>query len=754
MPSPLLPITTLNIVVPEITPLELSLDPLPSTSASAPESVSPLLYGRLRAHWQEWEKLKPNKLVSSIIRSGYVIRWIQNKHPPAMWHKNGSKVYEQPEFVSAQLATVQALGVIEVCQRTDLHCILALDLLPKPDGAKRLILNGHPLKKYELPRPFKMEHLWKEGRYLFAGCTHGSIIDISNAFYHIDLAPVSQKYVGFEWLGLFYRYCSLPQGIASAPAIFTEVTLPMVRSWRARGIRVLKYLDDFPSGALSGLQQRLHCHFMVEHTRSLGFFLKDTKLVGYPDPMPEIFALGTLISFTSQQFCLRPNQIDNILALVSHLAASRTCPVRLLSRLAGLIVSRAHCLGPAARMRTRAMYSNMEDRLKPHEKIPPTNAQSIGWSRQVHLRATTKAEFTFWLTNIHRVNGQPFQRTLIHPVLDLDLDTDASKNGWGAILSLPDPASPPDPCLLQAARLALPPHMTLEAITTALQHGIRIHGLFSRSESTESSNARELLATLYSFRSLLPFLQDLHLNHHMDNLGAVQALGGLIPSYAERISGGSTTPRIQEIVIQIDDCCIDANIDRHTIWVPRDLNIIADYMSKLGSGDAYSFTVQPWVRTLLDDTFGAHSIDRFASHNNVQVVPPRYNSLYFEPNAEWLDAFSCHWTWSPQATLENNWIHPPYQLMGQALQHLAHCEARGTIIFPRWEAAPWWPHIQALLPSRTTAARPNAPAATLRLLELGPAPHVLCFSSDSKYSPAHLPHGTILALHFPGPDNP
>jgi hypothetical protein len=70
-------------------------------------------------------------------------------------------VYEHPEFVSAQLAAVQALGVIEVCQHTDLHCILALDLLPKPDGAKRLILNGHLLKQYEVPRPFKMEHLWK-----------------------------------------------------------------------------------------------------------------------------------------------------------------------------------------------------------------------------------------------------------------------------------------------------------------------------------------------------------------------------------------------------------------------------------------------------------------------------------------------------------------------------------------------------------------------------------------------------------------
>ena len=133
----------------------------------------------------------------------------------------------------------------------------------------------------------------------------------------------------------------------------------------------------------------------------------------------------------------------------------------------------------------------------------------------------------------------------------------------------------------------------------------------------------------------------------MDNLGAVQALGCIIPAYAEQIFGGSYTDRIQNnLVIQIDDCCINANIDRRTIWVPRELNTIADYMSKLGTGDAFS--VQPWVRTNLDATFGPHTIDRFPSRNNVQVTSRRYNSLYFETKAEWLDAFSCLWAWNPQ----------------------------------------------------------------------------------------------------------
>lgn len=88
-------------------------------------------------------------------------------------------------------------------------------------------------------------------------------------------------------------------------------------------------------------------------------------------------------------------------------------------------------------------------------------------------------------------------------------------------------------------------------------------------------------------------------------------------------------------------------------------------------------TVQPWVRTCLDSKFGPHTIDRFASRNNVQVSPPRYNSLYFEAAAEWLDAFSCHWTWAPDLTYENNWIHPPYKLLGQVLSTLPALSSTG-----------------------------------------------------------------------------
>ena len=113
-------------------------------------------------------------------------------------------------------------------------------------------------------------------------------------------------------------------------------------------------------------------------------------------------------------------------------------------------------------------------------------------------------------------------------------------------------------------------------------------------------------------------------------------------------------------------------------------------MSKLGSGDAYLFTVLLWVKLLLERHFGIHTVDRFASYDNIQVDSHQYNSLYFEPDAEWIETFSYHWNQNNQFIRENNWIHPPYfkLLVGRVLQYISLCCAQGTVIISRWESAP------------------------------------------------------------------
>lgn len=54
------------------------------------------------------------------------------------------------------------------------------------------------------------------------------------------------------------------------------------------------------------------------------------------------------------------------------------------------------------------------------------------------------------------------------------------------------------------------------------------------------------------------------------------------------------------------------------------------------------------------------------------------------------------------------------------------------------------------LPTASWTADVLASTPAVTILELGIASNVLCFPSDSKYGPASLPHGHILAIHFNG----
>ena len=126
-------------------------------------------------------------------------------------------------------------------------------------------------------------------------------------------------------------------------------------------------MDDFSSAANGRQRQQLHANYMVEHLRSLGCIVQNARLQGIPEQLTEVFALGTIVSFSQQKFLLREDQLTEIMELIQDLRATRENPVRKLAKLAGLLISRAHCLGPATRMRTRALYASIESRLKPHE---------------------------------------------------------------------------------------------------------------------------------------------------------------------------------------------------------------------------------------------------------------------------------------------------------------------------------------------------------------------------------------------------
>ena len=65
----------------------------------------------------------------------------------------------------------------------------------------------------------------------------------------------------------------------------------------------------------------------------------------------------------------------------------------------------------------------------------------------------------------------------------------------------------------------------------------------------------------------------------------------------------------------------------------------------------------------------------------------RFNSRFWNPESEAVDAFTCNWG------SEINWLCPPVHLINRVVQHAKKTNAQGTLIVPGWQSAPFWPVI-------------------------------------------------------------
>ncbi|CAC5416181.1 unnamed protein product [Mytilus coruscus] len=75
------------------------------------------------------------------------------------------------------------------------------------------------------------------------------------------------------------------------------------------------------------------------------------------------------------------------------------------------------------------------------------------------------------------------------------------------------------------------------------------------------------------------------------------------------------------------------------VWIPRSKNTKADYISKMI--DIEDCGTNKEFFKLVDDMWGPHTVDRFASNLNKKL--PRCNSKFWNPGVEAVDAFTQNW---------------------------------------------------------------------------------------------------------------
>ena len=152
--------------------------------------------------------------------------------------------------------------------------------------------------------------------------------------------------------------------------------------------------------------------------------------------------------------------------------------------------------------------------------------------------------------------------------------------------------------------------------------------------------------------------------------------------------GGTHSLECNKIACEIWTWCIQRNIWVTAIWLPGKENVEADRESRTFN-DNTEWSLKENIFHSIVETYGMPSIDLFASRINRKV--PRYVSWRPDPEAQFVDAFSCSWS------QEQFYAFPPFSLILHCLKKIEMEEGEGIIIVPVWPTQPWYPKLMRLL---------------------------------------------------------
>ena len=101
------------------------------------------------------------------------------------------------------------------------------------------------------------------------------------------------------------------------------------------------------------------------------------------------------------------------------------------------------------------------------------------------------------------------------------------------------------------------------------------------------------------------------------------------------VNCGSRVPALQDLAINIFQTCLLNGVSIDMQWIPRDLNSVADDISKFIDHDDYS--INDTVCNALEDLWDPHTCDRFACPYNAKVQC--FNTKILSTRLKWCERF-------------------------------------------------------------------------------------------------------------------
>ena len=581
--------------------------------------------GRVSTRLHRWAELTSDPSILSEIQ-GIKIPFVSTPYQKAVPHPIRFSGKEH-EFIRQEIEAMLQKGVIEKTDHTDGEFISNIFLREKKQKGKfRMILNLRELnEKFVEYHHFKMDTL-ESVLHLIHKDSYLASLDFSDAYYSLAIDPAYRKYLRFKFEGQLYQFNVLPNGLACGPRIFTKIMkVPLSHLREKYGITISGYLDDTISCEDTTSLSEQAIMIGGDVMQDLGFMINVPKSA--PVGAWELEHLGFLLSSHTMMVTLPEEKIQSLQSLVSRTLRRPHMTIREGAKVIGSLIATAH----------GNRFAQMFTKRLEVDKSRALAGNGYDFEEKMTFSGEAKADLHWWLENLPTVF-----RPIKIGIPDVEIRTDSSLSGWGAVL----PA-------------------------TRQNCGTR----WTAEEACYHINYLELKAILLGLQALLRDTQNAHIRILSDNTTAVGCVNN---------QGSTHSKSCNEITRKIWEWARGQDNWLSCVHIPGVENVEADHASRHFKDDI-EWALADGVFQQLCQAWGTPTVDLFASRLNKKGE--KFYSWRPDPESAGVDAFAFDWS------QDFCYAFPPFCLVGKMLQKFETDMAEGIAIVPYWPSQPWFTQI-------------------------------------------------------------
>ena len=597
----------------------------------AKDDIKSFKGGRLEQFSQNWREMTRDTNIINMIENGIEIDfWKLPRQSTTPRPYQFSK--EKREKIDRKIDHYVDKSIIEEVEHEDGEFISNIFSEDKSDGDIRVILDLTDLNEFVKDKHFKMETIEMVKRLIKQGCFMSSL-DWKDAYYSVKVNENFRKYLKFYWRGKLYQFTCLPNGLKSAPRIFTKITKVVFSTARKQDVTASSYIDDAITIGDLILETKDNVRKLIAITDKAGFVTHPTKSELEPTQVKK--HLGFMIDSVRMILSISKQRIEKIqtqsVKILQFANKHQSIRLKKLAQLVGSMISTL----PANQ------YGRLDIRRVEKFLNKSLNQVSRDYSQFVKLNNVCIQDIMRWRMEIPWVFSP-----IVREVPQFKLQSDSSDIGWGGVVK-------------------------------TLGQDITTGGSWSQEEILKINNYLELKAAVFTIFSFCKNVMNKHIHISVDNKTA--------ESYINK--QGGRKPHLNVLARQLWKWAKNRKNWITASYLPGIDNQVADLLSRTVH-DNLEWEVSKKLFLTLCNKFGIPNVDLFASRLNFKVQ--KYVSWKHDPKAWKTDAFSISWKGL------RGYAFPPFNQIDRVLQKCRKEKAEIILICPLWTTQPWFTEINKI----------------------------------------------------------